>query len=54
LFREFVTRRDAGQSLPTDQLLNAVFLATSGLTDDSEKRREVALALLESPGAGDL
>jgi MoxR-like ATPase len=54
LFREFVARRDAGQVLPTDQLLNAVFLATSGLTDDIERRRDVALALLETPGAGDL
>jgi MoxR-like ATPase len=54
LFREYVNRRDAGQSLPTDQLLNAVFLATSGLTEDAEKRRDVALALLESPGSGDL
>jgi MoxR-like ATPase len=54
LFREFVARRDNGQTLPTDQLLNAVYLATSGLTDDPETRRTVALSLLESAGSGDL
>jgi MoxR-like ATPase len=54
LFREFVARRDAGQNLPTDQLLNAVYLATSGLSDDVAKRREVALSLLDTAGSGDL
>jgi len=54
LFREFVARRDAGQTLPTDQLLNAVYLATSGLTDDAATRRKVALSLLEAAGSGDL
>jgi MoxR-like ATPase len=54
LFRAFVDRRDAGANLPTDQLLNAVFLATSGLTDDPQTRQGVALALLQSGEAGDL
>lgn len=52
LFREFVARREAGQSMPTDQLLNAVYLATSGLTDDISKRRDVALSLLNAVGPG--
>jgi MoxR-like ATPase len=52
LFREFVARREAGQSMPTDQLLNAVYLATSGLTDDVAKRRDVALSLLNAVGPG--
>ena len=54
LFTEFVNRRDGGRNLPTDQLLNAVYLATSGLTEDAAKRRDVALALIESAGSGDL
>jgi len=54
LFREFVARRDAGQSLPTDQLLNAVYLATSGLSDDGSKRQDVALSLLDTTNSGDL
>ncbi|BEL06256.1 MoxR family ATPase [Actinoplanes sichuanensis] len=54
LFRSFVGRRDRGASVTTDQLLNAVFLATSGLTEDSETRRNLAMALLRSGEAGDL
>jgi hypothetical protein len=38
--------------MPTDQLLNAVYLATSGLTDDVAKRRDVALSLLNAVGPG--
>jgi MoxR-like ATPase len=54
LFRVFVDRRDAGANLPTDQLLNAVFLATSGLTEDTETRRGVAMAMLRSSEAAEL
>lgn len=54
LLRAFVEHRDKGASLPTDQLLNAVFLATSGLTDDPETRRRVAMSLLDPREAGDL
>lgn len=54
LFRAFLAGRDAGDNLPTDQLLNAVFLATSGLTDDAQKRWQVAQALLDRSRSGEL
>lgn len=54
LFHEFLARRDAGESLPTDQLLNAVFLATSGLTDDGQTRLEVARTVLRPAQVGDM
>jgi MoxR-like ATPase len=53
LFREFVNRRDAGAPVPTDQLLNAVYLATSGLDGDAGNRYEVALTLISSIGSDD-
>jgi MoxR-like ATPase len=53
LFGRFADRLEEGAKLPTDQLLNAVYLATSGLTGDPEKRRSVAMAMIEAAGAGD-
>ncbi|MEU4219722.1 MoxR family ATPase [Actinoplanes sp. NPDC026623] len=53
VFSRFMSQRDAGVPVPTDQLLNAVYLATAGLDGDAGTRREVALALLSSIGSDD-
>jgi MoxR-like ATPase len=44
--------RDDGRSPRTDQLLNAVYVATSGLTDDDPVRLRMALDILGQQGSG--
>jgi len=53
IFKEFVRRRKTGESLPVDQLLNAIFLATSGSTGNSVTGQALARAVLGPAPAGD-
>ena len=53
LFRAFLDQRTDGRSVPTDRLLNALYLAMSGLTGDESKRRDIAMSLITSGGRGD-
>jgi MoxR-like ATPase len=46
LFNEYITHLAAGNTAPADQLLNAIFLASSGLSDDESLRERVARRLL--------
>jgi hypothetical protein len=50
LLAEFVQRRDSGQLLATDQLLNAVFLVAGGKVPEGKERQEVLDVLLRELG----
>jgi hypothetical protein len=54
LFQEFLRRRDVGGGMPTDHLLNAMYLANSVLADDAGGRRRAARGLLDPMGSGEL
>ncbi|MDP9792827.1 MoxR-like ATPase [Catenuloplanes nepalensis] len=50
LFNRFIAERDAAD-LPTDRLLNAIYLALSGLTSDQQASRRVIDNLFAPPGS---
>jgi len=52
LFQDFLNRRD-GADLPTDHLLNAVYLAMSGLAPDGDTRQRVVDGLFARPRPGE-
>jgi MoxR-like ATPase len=52
LFQDFLNRRD-GADLPTDHLLNAVYLAMSGLAPDGETRQRVVDGLFARSRPGE-
>ena len=51
LFATFLRQRDAGAPLPTDHLLNAMYLANS---DPGSDGRAAALGILEQRRSGDM
>jgi MoxR-like ATPase len=52
LLAGFLTRRDSGRTLATDQLLNAVFLLTRGRALEGQERQEVLEIVFRELGGG--